>query len=90
MRTDTCVWLDQHLTAQSLLYTGASCITIQSAHVSTREKQRMVLSKSIITNIIKHVMNGTVLTSLLLQGPHISNAESNYTDSLVLFLLAHA
>lgn len=54
VRKHVCVWLDQQLTAQSLLCLGVSCITIQSAHVSTRGKtENVVVTECVIHNIIK-------------------------------------
>lgn len=50
-------------TTKRLLLYGSSCITIQSAHVSTREKQKMVLSKSVVINIMKHLMTASQTSS---------------------------
>lgn len=79
-------------TKSSLLY-GSSCITIQSAHVSTREKQKMVLSKSVMINIMKHLMTATQ-TSSQRQVRGVTSVMQTVSTLilwlLILLLLAHA
>lgn len=78
------VWLDPQLTTQSLLHTGAFCITIQSVHVSKREKQRMVLSKSVLSITLVNIFHEwhTHKPSPVLAdySSNICNAECNYID----------